>query len=139
MRPGILIQHGHQVLGTYACCRTSHFLGGALSVALSGCLGASILLHSVPPLSLNLSYLSEPVSGQGSHGRSAQSHHRCNITAPAVHNGTQYGLPSHGVGAGKQWQRAMRKAPLHLHNCSGQSPCLPLHHLNHCRPYHQGS
>ena len=62
-------------------------------------LGASVLPHSVPPSSLNLSYLSEPVSRQGSHGRSAQSHHRCNITAPAVHNGTQYGLPSHGGGS----------------------------------------
>ena len=102
-------------------------------------LGASIIPHSVPPLSLNLSYLSELVSRQGSHGRSAQSHHRCNITAPAVHNGTEYGLPSHGVEAGKQWQRAMRKAPPYLHNCLGQNPCLPLHHLNHHCPYHQGS
>ena len=56
-------------------------------------LGASVLLHSVPPSSLNPSYPSGPASGWDSHMRSAQSHHRCNITAPVVHNGMQYGLP----------------------------------------------
>ena len=55
-------------------------------------LGASVLLHLVPPSSLNLSGPSEPVSRPGSCERSAQSHHRYNITASAVHNGMQYRL-----------------------------------------------
>ena len=56
-------------------------------------LGASVLPHLVPPLSLNPSYPSGPASGWDSPMRSAQSHHRYNITAPAVHSGMQYGLP----------------------------------------------
>ena len=56
-------------------------------------LGASVLPHLVSPSSLNPSYPSGPASGWDSPMRSAQSHHRYNIAAPAVHNGMQYRLP----------------------------------------------
>ena len=62
-------------------------------MALWAALGASILPYLVPPLSLNPSYPSGPASKWDSHVKSAQSHHRCNITAPAFHNGMQYRLP----------------------------------------------
>ena len=62
-------------------------------MALWAALGASILLYSVPPSSLNPSYPSGPASGWDSPMRSVQSHHRYSITAPALHNGMQYGLP----------------------------------------------
>ena len=47
-------------------------------------LGASVLPYSVPPSSLNPSYLSGPSSGPDSPVRSNQSHHRYSTTAPAV-------------------------------------------------------
>ena len=34
---GVLIQHGSQVFQPYVHCHTSDFVGGAVSVALSGC------------------------------------------------------------------------------------------------------
>ena len=75
-------------------CAVTHltFWKECLVQPFQAVLGASVLLHLVPPLSLNLSCPSEPVSGLGSCDRSAQSHHRYNITAPAVHNGMQYRL-----------------------------------------------
>ena len=56
-------------------------------------LGASILPCLVPPSSLNPSYPSGPSGGQGSPARNALSGHRYSTTAPAVHSGTQCGLP----------------------------------------------
>ena len=74
------------------CMHTATYLTfweGYLPWPFWAALGASVLPHLVPPLSLNLYCPSKPVSGQGSCDRSSQSHHRCNITAPAVHNGMQ--------------------------------------------------
>ena len=65
------------------------FREGHLPWPFQAALGASILPHFVPHSSLNFSCPSKPVSRQGSCEKSAQSHHRCNIAAPAVHNGMQ--------------------------------------------------
>ena len=56
-------------------------------------LGASVLLSLEPPWHLNPSCLSMLVVKQGNCRQSAQSHHRCNIIAPAVHNDMQSWLP----------------------------------------------
>ena len=56
-------------------------------------LGASILLCSVLPSSLNPSYPSGPSGKQDSPMRNALSGHRYSTTTPAVHSGMQYGLP----------------------------------------------
>ena len=98
-------------------------------------LGASVLLYSVPPSSLNPSCPSGPSSGPNSPTRSAWSGHRYSTAAPAVHSGMQYGLLVCVVGVGKQWWRMMGNP--HPHNHSDQS----LHHLLHppncCHPHDQ--
>ena len=71
----------------------SYFVGGVLSVALSGCFGGFCPPVFSTPFEFKpfLSFRAFRWTGQSV--RNALSGHRYSTAAPAVHSGMQYGLP----------------------------------------------
>ena len=124
----------------YTQCHASHFLGGALSAALLGC------FRGFCPPAFGAPFEFKPFLSF----RACKSSRTVMREVPSLSTGVtlllllfimvcNMGCLNMGWEQGSSGKGQWGKAPLHLHNHSGQSPHLPLHLLNCCHPHHQGS